>query len=83
MAPITAALVSLSAFLSALFGGLLATRAIGHVGLVIAFGAGIRIGAAYDRTADPREWPAPDQAQSVVAPGRRAWRIASVWLRRS
>ena len=45
--PITAAIVSLSAFLSALFGGMLAMRAIGQVGLVIALGAGIRIGAAF------------------------------------
>ena len=47
MVAMTAALVSLSAFASALFGGLLALRAVRHVGLVIAFGAGIRIGAAY------------------------------------
>jgi ZIP family zinc transporter len=47
MVPMAAALVSLSAFLSALFGGMLAMRAVGHVGLVIAFGAGIRIGAAF------------------------------------
>jgi zinc transporter, ZIP family len=47
MVPMTAALVSLSAFLSALVGGLVALRAVGYVGLVIAFGAGIRIGAAY------------------------------------
>lgn len=44
---LTAILVSASAFLSALAGGLLALRAVGHVGLLIAFGAGIRIGAAY------------------------------------
>lgn len=45
--PMTALLVSAGAFLSALFGGLLALRAIGHVGIIIAVGAGIRIGAAY------------------------------------
>ena len=47
MVPLAAALISFSAFASALFGGMLAMRAIGHVGLVIAFGAGIRIGAAF------------------------------------
>jgi ZIP family zinc transporter len=44
---VTALLVSASAFASALAGGVLAMRAIGQVGLIIAFGAGIRIGAAY------------------------------------
>lgn len=45
--PLTALLVSATAFGSALLGGFLAMRAIGHVGLIIAAGAGIRIGAAY------------------------------------
>ena len=45
--PLTVFLVSASAFLSAALGGFLALRAIGHVGLIIAAGAGIRIGAAY------------------------------------
>ena len=45
--PLTAFLVSASAFASALLGGLLAMRAARHVGLIIAVGAGIRIGAAY------------------------------------
>jgi zinc transporter, ZIP family len=45
--PLTAILVSASAFVSALVGGLLALRAVGRVGMIIAFGAGIRIGAAY------------------------------------
>lgn len=40
-------LVSLGAFASALIGGLLALRAVRAVGVIIAFGAGIRIGAAY------------------------------------
>jgi len=40
-------LVSASAFVSALAGGFLALRAVSHVGLIIAAGAGIRIGAAY------------------------------------
>jgi ZIP family zinc transporter len=40
-------LVSASAFASAFAGGLLAMRAVTKVGLLIAFGAGIRIGAAY------------------------------------
>jgi zinc transporter ZupT len=40
-------LVSASAFVSAFAGGLLAMRAVTSVGLLIAFGAGIRIGAAY------------------------------------
>jgi zinc transporter ZupT len=44
---VAALVVSLSAFASALAGGLLALRAVGHVGLIIAFGAGIRIGAAF------------------------------------
>jgi len=44
---LTALLVSASAFMSALAGGLLALRAVTHVGLIIAAGAGIRIGAAY------------------------------------
>jgi ZIP family zinc transporter len=44
---VAALLVSASAFASALAGGMLAMRAIGQVGLIIAFGAGIRIGAAY------------------------------------
>ncbi|HEY6607736.1 MAG TPA: ZIP family metal transporter [Candidatus Limnocylindria bacterium] len=44
---VAALLVSASAFASALAGGVLAMRAISHVGLIIAFGAGIRIGAAY------------------------------------
>ncbi|MEO6294418.1 MAG: ZIP family metal transporter [Candidatus Limnocylindria bacterium] len=45
--PLTVLLVSACAFASAAFGGFLALRAIGHVGLIIAVGAGIRIGAAY------------------------------------
>ena len=44
---VTALLVSTGAFVSALAGGLLALRAVSQVGLLIAFGAGIRIGAAY------------------------------------
>jgi ZIP family zinc transporter len=40
-------LVSASAFVSALAGGLVALRAVSGVGLIIAFGAGIRIGAAF------------------------------------
>jgi ZIP family zinc transporter len=44
---LTAFLVSASAFISALAGGFLALRAVTHVGLIIAAGAGIRIGAAY------------------------------------
>ncbi len=45
--PLTALLVSAGAFASALVGGLLALRAVRQVGLLIAVGAGIRIGAAY------------------------------------
>lgn len=44
---LTAFLVSTGAFVSALAGGALALRAISQVGLLIAFGAGIRIGAAF------------------------------------
>lgn len=44
---IVALLVSAAAFLSALAGGVLALRAVRHVGLIIATGAGIRIGAAF------------------------------------
>ena len=42
-----AILVSAAAFLSALAGGALAMRAVRHVGMIIAVGAGIRIGAAF------------------------------------
>jgi ZIP family zinc transporter len=44
---LAAILVSAGAFLSALAGGALALRAVRHVGVIIAVGAGIRIGAAY------------------------------------
>lgn len=44
---LTAFLVSASAFISAVAGGFIALRAVRHVGLIIAAGAGIRIGAAY------------------------------------
>lgn len=44
---LVAVLVSASAFVSAFAGGLLAMRAVTSVGLLIAFGAGIRIGAAF------------------------------------
>lgn len=43
----TAVLVAAGAFLSALAGGWLALRAVRRVGLIIAVGAGIRIGAAF------------------------------------
>ncbi len=42
-----AILVSAGAFLSAFVGGFVALRAVGHVGMIIAVGAGIRIGAAF------------------------------------
>ena len=45
--PLTVFLVSASAFVAAAVGGLVALRAARHVGLIIAAGAGIRIGAAY------------------------------------
>jgi zinc transporter ZupT len=45
--PLTAILVTFGAFASALVGGLVAMRARSSVGLIIAVGAGIRIGAAY------------------------------------
>lgn len=45
--PLTALLVSAASFGSALFGGFLALRAMGQVGMIIAIGAGIRIGAAF------------------------------------
>ncbi len=45
--PMTAFLVTAGAFLSALAGGALALRAARWVGMIIAVGAGIRIGAAY------------------------------------
>jgi ZIP family zinc transporter len=44
---VTALLVSAGAFLSAFGGGMLALRAVRQVGLIIALGAGIRIGAAF------------------------------------
>ena len=45
--PLTAVLVSAAAFLSAFLGGAIALRAVRQVGLIIALGAGIRIGAAF------------------------------------
>lgn len=45
--PVTAFLVSAAAFLSAFLGGFVALRAVGQVGMIIAIGAGIRIGAAF------------------------------------
>ncbi len=45
--PLTAFLVAFGAFASALAGGVLALRAARQVGLIIAVGAGIRIGAAF------------------------------------
>jgi ZIP family zinc transporter len=44
---LTAILVSAGAFLSAFVGGIVALRAVRHVGVIIAIGAGIRIGAAF------------------------------------
>jgi hypothetical protein len=44
---LTAFLVSIGALVSALAGGMLAMRAASAVGIVIALGAGIRIGAAF------------------------------------
>lgn len=44
---IEAIAVSLGAFLSAMSGGWLALRAVRYVGVIIAIGAGIRIGAAF------------------------------------
>lgn len=43
----TAVVVSLAAFVSAMAGGWLALRAVRYVGMIIAVGAGIRIGAAF------------------------------------
>ena len=40
-------LVSAAAFASAFLGGFVALRAVGQVGMIIAIGAGIRIGAAF------------------------------------
>ena len=45
--PIAALLVSFGAFVSAFAGGYLALRAVRYVGIIIAIGAGIRIGAAF------------------------------------
>ena len=45
--PIAALLVSFGAFASAFAGGYLALRAVRYVGIIIAIGAGIRIGAAF------------------------------------
>ena len=45
--PIAALAVSFGAFASALLGGWLALRAVRYVGVIIAAGAGIRIGAAF------------------------------------
>jgi ZIP family zinc transporter len=45
--PLAAFLVSAAAFLSAFLGGFVALRAVQRVGIIIAIGAGIRIGAAF------------------------------------
>lgn len=45
--PLTALAVSFGAFASAMLGGWLALRAVRYVGVIIAIGAGIRIGAAF------------------------------------
>jgi ZIP family zinc transporter len=45
--PLAAIAVSFGAFVSALLGGWLALRAVRYVGVLIAIGAGIRIGAAF------------------------------------
>jgi len=45
--PLAAFLVSAAAFLSAFLGGFVALRAVSRVGIIIAIGAGIRIGAAF------------------------------------
>lgn len=45
--PVAALAVSFGAFASALVGGWLALRAVRYVGVIIAVGAGIRIGAAF------------------------------------
>ena len=45
--PLAAFLVSAAAFLSAFLGGVVALRAVSRVGIIIAIGAGIRIGAAF------------------------------------
>ena len=45
--PLAAFLVSAAAFLSAFLGGVVALRAVSRVGMIIAIGAGIRIGAAF------------------------------------
>jgi ZIP family zinc transporter len=45
--PFVALAVSFGAFASALAGGWLAMRAVRYIGVIIAFGAGIRIGAAF------------------------------------
>ena len=46
-AAVAALAVSFGAFLSAIVGGWLALRAVRYVGVIIAAGAGIRIGAAF------------------------------------
>jgi zinc transporter ZupT len=45
--PVAAFAVSAAAFISAFLGGFLALRAVRYVGMIIAIGAGIRIGAAF------------------------------------
>ena len=45
--PLIAIAVSGAAFISAFLGGFIAVRAASHVGMIIAIGAGIRIGAAF------------------------------------
>ena len=69
--PIAALAISFGAFASALIGGWLALRAVRYVGVIIAAGAGIRIGAAFfDLIPEAVEHLASlDQAMIAIATG--------------
>ena len=65
---LSALIVSFGAFLSTFAGGLIALRAVRYVGVIIALGAGIRIGAIrVETTAFSVEPSSPSDCCSPVA----------------
>ncbi len=74
---IPALIVSLAASFSAFLGGWLAIRAVRYVGLVIAIGAGIRIGAAFvDLIPESIEYLGLEAAMLWTATGFLAFYVA-------
>lgn len=67
----TVVLVAMTTFLSTMFGGLVALRTTAHLGLVIALGAGVRIGAAFFDLApeSANELASVEAAMSYAAAG--------------